>query len=57
MKLEIENMSDMLEVRKEIEKLGENELYMLESAAYHARIRKEAKKMILRLIDDQKEST
>lgn len=54
MKLEIENMSNMLEVRKEVEKLGENELYMLESAAYHVRIRKEAKKMILRLIDNQK---
>ena len=41
-------------VKKEIAELGDDELMILERIAFNELIKREAKKMILRLVDEQK---
>lgn len=51
MKWKIEELE---EAKKEIAKLSDDELAMLEKIAFDELIKREAKKMILRLVDQQK---
>ncbi len=47
-------IKEIKEAEKEIAKINDEELVILERIAYQELIKREAKKMILRLIDQQK---
>ena len=47
-------IQEIQEVKEEIAKMGDEELAVLERIAFQELIKREAKKMILRLIDQQK---
>ena len=47
-------IQEIQEVEKEIAKMGDEELVVLERIAFQELIKREAKKMILRLVDQQK---
>lgn len=47
-------IQEIQEVKEEIAKMGDEELEVLERIAFQELIRREAKKMILRLVDQQK---
>lgn len=48
------NIEEIEKVEKEIAELKDDELVLLERIAFQELIKREAKKMILRLIDQQK---
>lgn len=47
-------IKEIKEAEKEIAKMSDDELVILERIAYQELIKREAKKMILRLVDQQK---
>ncbi len=47
-------IKEIKEAEKEIAKMNDDELVILERIAYQELIKREAKKMILRLVDQQK---
>lgn len=54
MKIETQNMKEIELAIKEIEGLEDEEIQVLERIVYKEMIKREAKKMILRLVDQQK---
>lgn len=48
------NIEEIKKVEKEIAELKDDELILLERIAFQELIKREAKKMVLRLIDQQK---
>ena len=49
-----EETKEIQKVEKEIAELGDDELVLLERIAFNELIKREAKKMILRLVEQQK---
>lgn len=54
MKIETQNMKEIELAIKAIEELEDKEIQVLERIVYKEMIKREAKRMILRLIDQQK---